>query len=238
MNTLTFNHRDELIRIKVEDIVCFLADGNYTTVILSSKKELLLSINLLHVQKIIEESLIDGFQSDLFVRLGRSSIIRKAYIFSIQTLKGKLILKVPKKDFYYEIKASKDALRKLKESVQNRHKHIFPKFQLRDLQTRKIYILKLGDNRFGRKSTMTKCDQMIDNGDNQISRLHFNILVCNVVEHYEYEIIDLGSSNGTFLNGIKLPLQESQKIESGSIIRVGKTEFIVEPIDVDKTEVP
>ena len=77
---------------------------------------------------------------------------------------------------------------------------------------------------------------MIDNGDSQMSRLHFNIRIHR--QNYDCTIVDLGSANGTFLNGTVLSPNEPKSIEAGAIIKAGKTEFIIELVDSDKTEIP
>ncbi|MDP4107418.1 MAG: LytTR family DNA-binding domain-containing protein [Bacillota bacterium] len=95
-----------------DDIVYFQADGNYSIMLLASRKEQLLTMNLSKVQLTLEEQL--GSQSALFERVGREFIIRKAFIFSIQTLKQKLILAVPNSEKFFELQVSKEALKKLK----------------------------------------------------------------------------------------------------------------------------
>ncbi|MDP4239438.1 MAG: LytTR family DNA-binding domain-containing protein [Bacteroidota bacterium] len=112
MDCLIFKWRDELIQVNSDDIVYFQADGNYSIMLLASRKEQLLTMNLSKVQLTLEEQL--GSQSALFERVGREFIIRKAFIFSIQTLKQKLILAVPNSEKFFELQVSKEALKKLK----------------------------------------------------------------------------------------------------------------------------
>ena len=237
MDTLIFKWRDELIQVNPEDIVYFQADGNYSVMMLVSRKEQLLSMNLSKVQLLLEEQL--GNQSILFERVGRDLIIRKAFIFSIQTLRKKLILSVPNSDKFFELEVSKEALKKLKETQQEKPKRILNEVQLRDLQTRKIYPLQIGHNRFGRKSNPTECEHPVDNGDNKISRLHFNIVVYEQVPDgkYEFYVADLNSSNGTFHNEERISSDNPKPISIGAKIRAGKTEFVLEYADMDKTEI-
>ena len=237
MDTLIFKWRDELIQVNPEDIVYFQADGNYSVMMLVSRKEQLLSMNLSKVQLLLEEQL--GNQSILFERVGRDLIIRKAFIFSIQTLRKKLILSVPNSDKFFELEVSKEALKKLKETQQEKPKRILNEVQLRDLQTRKIYPLQIGHNRFGRKSNPTECEHPVDNGDNKISRLHFNIVVYEQVPDgkYEFYVADLNSSNGTFHNEERISSDNPKPISIGAKIRAGNTEFVLEYADMDKTEI-
>lgn len=234
MKTLIFNWRDELIRIKPEEIVYFEADGNYSKMMLASKKEQLLSMNLSKVMVKLQEHL--GQKSEMFERVGRDLIIRKACLYSIHILHKQLVLTVPGTDIFFDLKVSKEALKTLKEKQEIKQFICVKNVQLRELQTRKVYPLIIGDNRFGRKSVTTECDQMIDNGDSQMSRLHFNIQIQR--QNSDCIIVDLGSANGTYLNGIRLNPNEPKPIGAGARIKAGKTEFIIELVDSDKTEIP
>lgn len=237
MNNLIFKSRDELIQVNPDEIVYFKADGNYSKMILSSGKEKLLTMNLTKVQMILDEQL--GNQSALFERVGRDVIIRKAYLFTIQVLRKRLILTVPNCEKYFELSVSKEALKKLKEDHENMHIFFSPRAQLRDLQTRNIYPLKTGLNRFGRKSNSTACDNQIDNGDNQISRLHFEIDVRQIDStiNYEYSLTDSQSANGTYLNNERIETGVTVLLSFGDKIRVGKTKLMLENIDIDRTEI-
>jgi pSer/pThr/pTyr-binding forkhead associated (FHA) protein len=77
---------------------------------------------------------------------------------------------------------------------------------------------KLKDNQltFGRNMTS---DVILDT-DRFTSREHAKI----VKENNEYTLIDLGSTNGTYLNGQKI--SEPMKLNRGDIIRIGSNEFI------------
>jgi hypothetical protein len=189
------------------------------------------------VELVLEEQL--GHQSALFVRVGRDLIIRNAYLFSIQTLRQKLILLIPKSEKFFELHVSKDALKKLKEKQEVMLKEISNEAQLRDLKTHKTYPLFIGLNRFGRKSNSSQVENQIDNGDNQISRLHFIIEVVFDLEtnSYKYFLIDPGSANGTFLDNDSVQKGKSTLMHVGSLIRAGKTEFILERTNSDLTEI-
>ena len=237
MNTLIFKWRDELIQVNPDDIVYFQADGNYCTMMLASRKEQLLTMNMTRVQSVLEEQL--GSQSALFERTGRDLIIRKATIFSIQVLRQKLILAVPNSEKYFELHVSKDALKKLKASQEIKAIKVSTVARLRDLQTRQIYPLNAGTNRFGRKSTVNDIEQSIDNGDNQISRQHFTVEVLfnSETRRYQYYLTDKQSANGTYLNNELIQKDSSILIQFGSKIRAGKTELVLENTDIDRTEI-
>ncbi len=236
MNNLIFKWRDELIQVNIDDIVYFQADGNYSIMMLTSRKEQLLTINLSKVQLILEEQL--GSKSSQFERVGRDLIIQKACLFLIQTLKQKLILLIPNSEKSFELHVSKEALKKLKENQHVKRNVILKDVQLRDIQTRIIYPLVIGQNRFGRKSNTSECELQIDNGDSKISRLHFSIVAhFDISEGHRYYLSDLNSSNGTFLNKERIITESPIPIHIGAKIRAGKTEFIFEKTDLDRTEI-
>jgi len=66
MKTLIFNWRDELIRMKPDEIVYVEADGNYSKMVLTSKKQQLLSMNLSKVMAKLQEFL--GQESELHLK--------------------------------------------------------------------------------------------------------------------------------------------------------------------------
>jgi len=237
MNILIFKWRDELIQVNPDELVYFQADGNYSVMMLASRKEQLLSMNLSKVQLILDEQL--ALQSDKFERVGRDLIIRKAFIYSIQTLRKKLILYVPNSDKFFELEVSKEALKKLKETQEGTPIRILNEVQLRDLQTRKIYPLHLGHNPFGRKTNTIECEHPIDNGDSKIRRLHFDIEVSLQIseEKYEFKLYDMNSANGTFLSLERISPETPKQINIGAMIKAGNTEFILEYADLDKTEI-
>ena len=237
MNNLIFKWRDELIQVNPDDIVYFQADGNYSVMMLVTRKEQLLTINLSKVQLTLEEQL--GLQSELFERVGRNLIIRKSFMYSIQTLRKKLILSVPNSEKYFELEVSKEALKKLKETQKIKPKRTLIQVQLRDLQTRKIYPLHIGHNRFGRKTNSNECEHPIDNGDSKISRLHFDIEVILQIpeEKYKFQIYDLNSANGTFFNEEIISPENPKTINMRAKIKAGNTEFTLEYADLDKTEI-
>lgn len=237
MNNIIFKWRDELIQVNPDDIVYFQADGNYSNMLLTSKKVQLLTMNLSKVYLTLEEQL--GSQSELFERVGRELIIRKTFIYSIQTLRKKLILSVPNSDKFFELEVSKEALKKLKERQEQKPIRTLNQVQLRDLQTRRIYPLHFGHNRFGRKTNSNECEHPIDNGDCKISRLHFDIEVYQQIskEKYEFKLNDLYSANGTFLSLERISPETPKPINIGAKIKAGNTEFLLEFADLDKTEI-
>lgn len=58
--------------------------------------------------------------------------------------------------------------------------------------------------------------------DSQISREHFSLE--RSAEGY-FSLMDLGSSNGTYLNGRKLESNAIRRVKHGDVIRVGRQQF-------------
>lgn len=61
------------------------------------------------------------------------------------------------------------------------------------------------------------------NFNNAISRVHCKIITIN----NEYFIVDLGSANGTYVNGYKLLANQQVPIKAGDKIKLANSEFIV-----------
>jgi hypothetical protein len=77
-----------------------------------------------------------------------------------------------------------------------------------------------GETRLGRKAD--RCDIVLT-GDSYISGLHCKLLATETT----LELTDLGSTNGTFLNGEQLPLDQIRQLGPGDAVRLGQTELKV-----------
>ncbi len=235
MNTLKFKGRDELIRVNPNDVVCFRADGNYSTMVLCSRQEQLLSMNLSKLQSTLDEQL--GYDSAVFERIGRDLILRKSYIFAIHILQQKITLIAPNGNKFVE-EVSRDAIKKLKERQESDTSKVLTLAQLREIATGKIYRLNIGHNRFGRKANTNQCENSIDNGDSRISRNHFSIQVqFNEVGEMNYTLTDSNSANGTYINDTLIEKEKLVYLKFGCKVKAGNTEFIFEKTDMDKTEI-
>lgn len=116
MNTrlLFFNSRDELLRIGVDKIVYFEADGNYTDIILVNKLRAAVCMNLGEMETALAAQL--GDDAKQFMRIGRKYIINMNYIYLVNVLKQQLVLS-DYDHFAFQINISKDALRKMKDLI-------------------------------------------------------------------------------------------------------------------------
>lgn len=109
---LYFNNRDEFFRIRVEDMVYFEADKNYTVLHLATGQNLVFTLSMQRMQEFLLASL--GDQARAFIRVGKSCIINSNYVFNIDLSKRVLKLNVPGQSSYYPIKVSYEALKKLR----------------------------------------------------------------------------------------------------------------------------
>lgn len=78
-----------------------------------------------------------------------------------------------------------------------------------------VFDVKPGTNRLGRRSE----SDIPLTFDGYVSGTHCDILA----EDGEFYVVDLGSTNGTFINGEKIPVGERVRIEDGSELTVGQT---------------
>ena len=111
-NILLFSTRDELTRIRLERVMYFEADANYTKVVFYNGVTATLLTSLVHLEKLIAGVLIE--KNSIFVRIGKRYIINSAYLFQINVLRQRLVLSDLASPYTATLSVSKDALRKLK----------------------------------------------------------------------------------------------------------------------------
>lgn len=102
----------ELVRIAPDCIVYFVSDGNYSTIVQTDGEVRMVSYQLGQIEKMISYQL--GSEGNIFIRIGKSLIINRSYIYYINVPKQKLILS-DVKAFNHTVTASKEALKQLKE---------------------------------------------------------------------------------------------------------------------------
>jgi DNA-binding LytR/AlgR family response regulator len=112
---LIIKTRDELLRIKIGQILYFEADRNYTKLLLSNGIQFTFAINIGKIEEILEKQVTGS--SDILMRVGKSYIINKNHILQINLPKQRLLLLTaegkPK-----ELIISKDPLKILKDSFE------------------------------------------------------------------------------------------------------------------------
>lgn len=115
MKYITFHTSVELIRLSLDAVVYISADGNYSDIVMADGNKFTLTLQLGQIEGKIAEL---EYHDSAFVRLGKSLIINSDYIAHINTSKQKLILS-DCRTFRYDVSASREALKKLKETFEN-----------------------------------------------------------------------------------------------------------------------
>lgn len=109
---LYFNNRDEFFRIRLEDIVYFESDKNYSLLCMSTGQRIAFTLSMQRMQEYLVKSL--GDQARAFIRVGKSYIINSTYVFNIDLSKRVLKLLIPGSATPVQLKISYEALRKLR----------------------------------------------------------------------------------------------------------------------------
>lgn len=112
---LVISTSTELVRIASEKIVCFHADENYSILVQTDNETRMLSYQLGQIEHMISLQL--GNEGNNFIRIGKSLIINRSYIYYINVPQQKLILS-DSSSFTHTVKASKEALKQLKELIE------------------------------------------------------------------------------------------------------------------------
>lgn len=124
MEWLKISTSTELVRIQTEDIVFVQADGNYSDMYLFNGKPHKMTFKLHYFDEVFQK-----LRNNIFVRVGKSLIVNKNYIYIINLTSQELTLSGSRLKGEFKLKASKDALKELKilmeqetmnEQVQNR----------------------------------------------------------------------------------------------------------------------
>ena len=109
----------DLVRIAPEKIVYILSDGNYSTLVQTDNEMRMLSYQLGQIEKMILSQL--GNEGNNFIRIGKSLIINRSFIYYINITKQKLTLS-DVASFSHTVTASKEALKQLKELLEKEAK--------------------------------------------------------------------------------------------------------------------
>lgn len=104
----------ELVRVKTDEIAFVKADGNYSDIILYSGKSHKMTFKLHFFDETFER-----LRNNMFVRVGRSLIVNKKYIYIINLTEQKLVLSGKDLRNEFMLSASKEALSELKTKMEN-----------------------------------------------------------------------------------------------------------------------
>lgn len=103
----------DLVRIAPERIVYISSDGNYSNLMQTDNESKMITFQLGKIEVMINDQL----SNNDFIRIGKSLIINRSYIYYINIQSQKLILSDNLR-FTHTVSASKEALKTLKELVE------------------------------------------------------------------------------------------------------------------------
>ena len=112
---LIIKTRDELLRIRIGQILYFEADRNYTKLLLSSDIQFTFAINIGKIEEILSKQ-VKGCDK-ILMRVGKSHIINKEHILQINLPKQRLLL-LTEESKPKELIISKDPLKILKDTLE------------------------------------------------------------------------------------------------------------------------
>ncbi len=112
---LIIKTRDELLRIKIGQILYFEADRNYTRLLLTCGVQFTFAVNIGKIEEMLEKQVAGC--GKILMRVGKSYIINKNHILQINLPKRKLLL-LAGEGKPRELVVSKDSLKALKESLE------------------------------------------------------------------------------------------------------------------------
>jgi DNA-binding LytR/AlgR family response regulator len=112
---LIISTANDLVRIAPEHIIYISSDGNYSTLVQTDGELRMVSYQLGQIEKMIYAQL--DKDAEQFIRIGKSLIINKYYIYYINVTRQKLTLS-DNKTFNHSVSASKEALKQLKEYLE------------------------------------------------------------------------------------------------------------------------
>ena len=112
---LIIKTRDELLRIKIGQILYFEADRNYTKLLLTNNIQFTFAINIGKIEELLERQ-VEG-SKNILMRVGKSHIINKNHILQINLPKQRLLL-LTEEGKPKELIISKDPLKMLKDTLE------------------------------------------------------------------------------------------------------------------------
>ena len=113
MGWLKISTATELVRMQTEDIVFVQADGNYSDVYLFNGKPRKMTFKLHYFDEVFQQ-----LKDNSFVRVGKSLIVNKNYIYVINLTSQELTLSGSALKAEFKLKASREALKELKTLVE------------------------------------------------------------------------------------------------------------------------
>lgn len=113
MEWLKISTSTELVRVLTDDIVFVAADGNYSDLYLFDGKPYKMTFQLHYFYEVF-----NTLHNNVFVRVGRSLIVNRNYIYLINLTAQELRLNGQNLRSDFRLKASKEALKELKDRME------------------------------------------------------------------------------------------------------------------------
>lgn len=113
---LIISTSNDLLRVAASHILYISSDGNYCNFFQTGGEMRLVTFQLGQIERMIADQLPELSQN--FVRIGKSLIINRNYVYYIHVPKQQLIL-VDGQQNRYTLSASKEALKALKELIES-----------------------------------------------------------------------------------------------------------------------
>lgn len=105
----------ELLRVPAESLIFITADGNYSTITMADGSKYILTMQLGQIEKKIAMTVENN--DNRFIRIGKSLIVNRDFITSINPTRQKLILS-DCRSFKHDISASREAIKALKDFIE------------------------------------------------------------------------------------------------------------------------
>ena len=115
MEWLKISTSTELVRVLSDDIVFVAADGNYSDMYLFDGKPYKMTFQLHYFDEVFKT-----LQDNIFVRVGKSLIVNRKYIYIINLTSQELRLNGQNLRSEFRLKASKEALKDLKTRIESK----------------------------------------------------------------------------------------------------------------------
>jgi DNA-binding LytR/AlgR family response regulator len=116
MEKFIVSNSTELLCLPIDNLLYVKADGNYSLFVTKDKVEHLFCIQLGKVEQEMNKQL--GANGNKLIRIGKSLIINRDYIYLIDVAKQKLVLS-DCSGVSYTLEASREALKSLKDYIES-----------------------------------------------------------------------------------------------------------------------
>ena len=115
MEWLRISTSTELVRVATDEIVYVRADGNYSDLVLTNGKSRKMTFQIHFFDDIFQQ-----LRRNMFVRVGRSLIVNKRYIYVINLTEQMILFAGQQmKTDIAPVRVSREALKQLKEQLEN-----------------------------------------------------------------------------------------------------------------------